>query len=141
MISARNRLNVEITGVKTGSVNSLVSAKTAGGEVLKATVTTESEINLSLKAGANAVFLVKASSIIIQKGDDGLKLSAANQLKSKVLSVKEGAVNADIELQSAGGERLSAIITMESLKNMALRAGDDVTAIIKATQIIVGVKA
>ncbi|MBF0928751.1 MAG: TOBE domain-containing protein, partial [Campylobacter concisus] len=36
--------------------------------------------------------------------------------------------------------KISAIITRESVQNLALKAGDKVTAIIKATQIIVGVK-
>ena len=36
--------------------------------------------------------------------------------------------------------KISAIITRESVHNLALKAGDKVTAIIKATQIIVGVK-
>ena len=50
-ISARNQLNVEITEVRTGAVNSLISAKLAGGEVLKATVTVDSEKGLDLKVG------------------------------------------------------------------------------------------
>ena len=84
------------------------------------------------------VYLFKASSIIVAKGDNGLKLSATNQLKGKVVKVVEGAVNAEVDIQIAGGDKLSAIVTNESAKNLSLKAGDEVTAIIKATQIIVG---
>ena len=139
-ISARNQLNVVITEVKTGAVNSLIVGKTKGGDVLKATVTVDSEKTLDLKAGKEAVFLFKAPNVIISKGENDLRLSAANQLKGKITAVKEGAVNAEISVRSAGGENLSATVTNESVKNLALKKDDEVTAIIKATQIIVGVK-
>ena len=135
-ISARNQLHVVISDVKTGAVNSLITAKTRGGDVLKATVTVDSEKTLDLKAGKEAVFLFKAPNVIISKGENDLRLSAANQLKGKITAVKEGAINA----RTAGGENLSAIVTNGSVKNLALAVGDEVTAIIKATQIIVGVK-
>lgn len=139
-ISARNQLNVVITEVKTGAVNSLIVGKTKGGDVLKATVTVDSETTLDLKAGKEAVFLFKAPNVIISKGENDLRLSATNQIKGKITAVKEGAVNAEISVRSAGGENLSATVTNESVKNLALKKGDEVTAIIKATQIIVGVK-
>ena len=139
-ISARNQLHVVISDVKIGAVNSLITAKTRGGDVLKATVTVDSEKTLALKAGKEAVFLFKAPNVIISKGENDLRLSAANQLKGKITAVKEGAINAEIDVRTAGGENLSAIVTNSSVKNLALAVGDEVTAIIKATQIIVGVK-
>ena len=45
-ISARNQLHVVISDVKIGAVNSLITAKTRGGDVLKATVTVDSEKTL-----------------------------------------------------------------------------------------------
>lgn len=137
-LSARNQLKATISEVKTGAVNSLIVAKLKGGEVVKATVTVDSEKALDLKVGKEVVYIFKASSIIVAKGDDGLKLSATNQLKGKVVSVKEGAVNAEVIIEVAGGDKLCAIITNESENNMALKAGDEVKAIIKASQIIIG---
>jgi len=46
-----------------------------------------------------------------------------------------------VDVEVAGGDKISAIITNESLKGLDLKVGDSVTALIKATQIIVGVKA
>ncbi|WP_169753396.1 TOBE domain-containing protein [Campylobacter mucosalis] len=137
-ISARNQLNVAITEVKTGAVNSLITAKLKGGEILKATVTTDSEKNLGLKAGLEAVFLFKASSVIVSC-DESLKLSATNQIKGVVKSVVDGSVNSEVIID-ANGDEISAIITKESAKKLALKAGDKATAIIKATNIIVGVR-
>ena len=137
-ISARNQLNVEITEVKSGAVNSLIVAKMPGGETLKATVTIDSEKALELKAGKKAVFLFKASSVIVAKNGE-LKLSATNQIKGVVSEVRDGAVNSEIIID-AKGDKISAIITKHSSEHMHLKVGDSVTAIIKATQIIVGVK-
>lgn len=136
--SARNQLQAQIVEVKTGVVNSLIVGKLKGGETVKATVTVDSEKALDLKVGKNVVYLFKASSIIVAKGANELKLSATNQIKGKVAAVKEGAVNAEIDIQIAGGDKLSAIITNESAKNLALKAGDEVVAVIKASQIIIG---
>lgn len=136
--SARNQLQAEIVEVKTGVVNSLIVSKLKGGETVKATVTVDSEKALDLKVGKKVVYLFKASSIIVAKGNNELKLSATNQIKGKVASVKEGAVNAEIAIEIAGGDKLSAIITNESAKNLALKASDEVVAVIKASQIIIG---
>ena len=137
-ISARNQLHVVISEVRTGAVNSLIAGKIAGGEVLKATITVDSEKSLDLKVGKKAIFLFKASSVIVSK-DDSIKLSATNQIKGVVSEIKDGAVNAEVIID-ANGSKISAVITKESVNGMSLKVGDDVTAIIKATQIIVGVK-
>jgi len=137
-ISARNQLNVEVSEVRTGAVNSLIVGKLAGGEVLKATITVDSEKALDLKAGKQAIFLFKASSVIVSKNNH-IKLSATNQINGVVSEIKVGAVNAEVIID-AKGSKISAVITKESVNGMDLKVGDNVTAIIKATQIIVGVK-
>lgn len=111
-ISQKSRL----PKVKTGAVNSLIVAKEKGGESLKTTATTDSEASLSLKVGKKTVFLFKASSIVVAKGDSELKLSATNQIKGKISSLKEGAVNAEVDIDIAGGDKLSAIIANESVE-------------------------
>ena len=108
-LSARNQLNVEISEVRTGAVNSLIAGKLAGGEVLKATITVDSEKALDLKVGKKAIFLFKASSVIVSK-DDSIKLSATNQIKGVVSEIKDGAVNAEVTID-ANGSKISAIIT------------------------------
>ncbi|MDL0089436.1 TOBE domain-containing protein [Campylobacter gastrosuis] len=137
-ISARNQLKVKIADVKTGAVNSLITAKLNGKETLKATITIDSEKNLGIKAGLDAVFLFKASSVLIATNDE-LKLSATNQLNGVVKSVKDGLVNSEIIID-INGDEISAIITKESATRLNLKSGDSVKAIIKATNIIVGVK-
>jgi len=69
-----------------------------------------------------------------------VKLSARNVLTGTVDSVAEGAVNAEVAVRLAGGEKLQAIITENSLKGLHLKAGDKVFAVIKASSVILAVE-
>jgi molybdopterin-binding protein len=64
-----------------------------------------------------------------------MKLSARNQLKGKIVSVNEGAAIANVEVD-VNGLRLVASITVEAARELSLRDGGDVTAVIKASDVI-----
>ena len=66
-----------------------------------------------------------------------MPLSARNQLKGTVKSLKTGAVMAEVVID-AGGQELVAAITVDSVERLSLAEGKDVTAIIKATDVLVG---
>ena len=68
-----------------------------------------------------------------------MKLSARNQLKGKVVSIKEGAVNGIVGIEIAGGQVITATISMDSIKNLGLEVGKEAYAIIKATSVMVGI--
>ncbi len=68
-----------------------------------------------------------------------MKISARNQLKGKVVTIKEGAVNGIVTIDIGGGNVLSATISMDAIKELELKPGADAYAIIKATSIIVGI--
>jgi molybdate transport system regulatory protein len=61
-----------------------------------------------------------------------VKVSARNVFKGSVDAVETGAVNAEVKIVLEGGERLTAVITAESAKTLALSAGKTVIAMIKA---------
>jgi len=67
-----------------------------------------------------------------------MKLSARNVLTGTVASIKKGAVNTEVVLNLKGGPTIAAIITNSSADNLALKAGTEACAIIKASNIIVG---
>jgi molybdopterin-binding protein len=64
-----------------------------------------------------------------------MKLSARNQLSGTVVSVNEGAAIANVELD-VNGQRLVASITVEAARELGLRDGASVTAVIKASDVI-----
>ena len=68
-----------------------------------------------------------------------MNLSARNQLKGKVVSIQEGAVNAIVGIDIGGGNVISATISMAAVKELGLETGKDAYAVIKATSVMVGV--
>ena len=64
-------------------------------------------------------------------------LSARNQFKGTVKSVKVGTVMAEVVVTVGGLEIVSAI-TRASVEHMALKVGDQVTAVIKSTEVLIG---
>ena len=67
-----------------------------------------------------------------------MDLSARNQLNGKVTGVDLGAVMANIKVEVSEPGVLTALITKESAEKLGLKEGDDVTAIIKSTEVIIG---
>lgn len=68
-----------------------------------------------------------------------MKISARNILKGKVVKVVRGAVNAEVTIELPGGTRLVSIITNSSVENLGLTEGKEAYAIIKASNVMVGV--
>jgi molybdate transport system regulatory protein len=66
-----------------------------------------------------------------------VELSARNQLKGEVVRVQSGAIMAEVEVKIEAGNVVAAI-TDGSLKRLNLKAGDHVTVIIKATEVLIG---
>jgi molybdopterin-binding protein len=65
-----------------------------------------------------------------------VKLSARNQLSGTVKSINQGAAIANVVID-VGGQRLVASITVEAAQELGLGEGSQVTAIIKASDVIV----
>ena len=64
-----------------------------------------------------------------------MKISARNQLTGTVRSINEGAAIANVELD-VNGQRLVASITVEAVQELGLSEGSEVTAVIKASDVI-----
>ena len=67
-----------------------------------------------------------------------MQLSARNQLEGKIANVDLGAVMANVKIEISEPGVITAVITKESAEKLGLKEGDDVTAIIKSTEVIVG---
>jgi molybdopterin-binding protein len=66
-----------------------------------------------------------------------MQLSARNQIPARVVSINSGEAIANIELD-AGGVRLVSSITVEAVRQLGLSEGSQVTAVIKASDVMVG---
>ena|ERR1017187_4857068 len=138
-ISARNQLAGTVQEVTKGAVNAEVTLKLQGGETVVAIITNSSADSLGLAKGNAAFAIVKASEVIVGKGIDGAKLSARNVLVGEVVQVQDGAVNSEVEIKLPGGTVIVASITKTSVHALGLKVGESVSAIVKASNVMIGV--
>jgi molybdate transport system regulatory protein len=137
-ISARNVLAGKVEEITKGAVNSQVTLVLDGGASVVSIITNSSVASLGLTVGGAAFAIVKASEVIVGKGLDGAKLSARNVLAGVVTSVLQGAVNSEVEIALTGGTVVVASITKESVDKLELKSGEAVSAIVKASNVMIG---
>jgi molybdopterin-binding protein len=65
-----------------------------------------------------------------------MKLSARNQLRGTVKSVNRGAAIANVEVD-VQGQRVVASITVEAVDSLGISEGDEVVAVIKASDVMI----
>jgi molybdopterin-binding protein len=65
-----------------------------------------------------------------------VQISARNQLKGRVRSVKLGTIMSEVTVD-VGGQEIVAAITRGSAEGLGLREGSEVTVIIKATEVMI----
>ncbi len=66
-----------------------------------------------------------------------MELSARNQLRGTVTHIKAGAVMAEVTVHVNPGD-MTAAITDSSREKLHLKVGDEVSVIIKATEVLIG---
>ena len=135
MISARNQIDATVEAVQEGAVNALVTLKTAQGTLMHASITNGAAQMLGLCPGQKAIAFFKASHVLVATGW-AIAISARNKLEGVVDSVRHGTVNAEISIKLPGGDRIIAVITHEAANNLALKEGEPVVAIIKASDVM-----
>jgi molybdopterin-binding protein len=65
-----------------------------------------------------------------------MPLSARNQIRARITSIRSGEAIANVEMD-AGGVRLVASITVEAVRELGLREGSEVTAVVKASDVMI----
>jgi molybdopterin-binding protein len=68
-----------------------------------------------------------------------MKISARKMLKGKVRQIKPGAINTEVVIELPGGSEIVSIITKESADKLGLAVGKEAYAIIKATNVMIGI--
>jgi molybdate transport system regulatory protein len=130
-ISARNVLSGKVQEITKGAVNAEVKILLDDGELVVSVITNSSVESLGLAVGTPAFAIVKASEVIVGKGLDSVRLSARNVLPGRVTS--------EVEIRLPAGTTIAASITRQSVKALELKPGDVVSAIVKASNVMIGV--
>jgi len=68
-----------------------------------------------------------------------MKLSARNQIAGTIKSVRPGATTTHVTIEVASGIVITASITNEAAEELGLKAGMAATAVVKASDVMVGV--
>ena len=66
-----------------------------------------------------------------------MKVSARNVFKGKITALVDGAVNAEVELTTAGQDKIVAIVTEGSVKSLDLAVGKEAVAYVKAPWVMI----
>ncbi|MDR2623582.1 MAG: TOBE domain-containing protein [Methanobrevibacter sp.] len=69
-----------------------------------------------------------------------MKLSARNVMDGKVSEVELGAVMAKVRIDVSNPGIITALVSKEAVEELNVKKGDDISAIIKSTEIIVAKK-
>ena len=134
-LSARNQFEGTVKNINKGAVNGIVTLDVNGSDV-SATISMSAIKDLDLKVGDTAVAVIKATEVMVGKGE--LKLSARNQFPGEVIAVEEGAVNGIVKIKALGDNVISATISMAAIQELSLEEGAEATAVIKATSVMIG---
>lgn len=67
-----------------------------------------------------------------------MKISARNRLSGRIVAIGQGAVNGTVKVDIGGGHVITASITEEAIDELGLADGDEVTVIVKASDVMIG---
>ena len=101
---------------------------------LNVVITTASCEDMHLSEGDSITVLIKGTDVMLAKSFSGM-ISARNRVGGVVKRIIEGDVVSKVFVESQD-EMLHAIITNTSLKEMDVREGNEITAIVKSTELI-----
>jgi molybdate transport system regulatory protein len=134
-VSARNQISGTIAEIQKGQAMSVVTVAAQGHTIMSA-ITNQAVQELGLRQHDEVVALIKATEGLIAKGDAGaMKISARNKVSGRVTHVERGAAMATVTLD-ARNWTLTTAITRQAADDLRLAPGDQVTALFKATEVL-----
>ena len=139
-VSSRNAFHGKIIAITPSSINDEIAVQLEGGEVIYSQISHSSTVELGLEIGRQATSLVKATEILLLTEDDGWKFSSRNQFTGKIIKLTRGFVNAEVLLETPGGLQINATVTLDGVNRLKLERGRNVTAMFKASNVVIAVK-
>lgn len=135
-LSARNVWLGQIIQIERGVINSVLHIHLKGGDNITSIITDNSVNRLELAQSKEVMAIVKASNVLLGLDIDPEKISARNILTGIISNIVSGAVNDEITIELPGGSTVTSIITSASVKRLELTVGKKISAIIKASDVL-----
>ena len=135
--SSRNMISCDIKEFQLAEYNTKVELSFSEDLVLHAIIPTATFSDMDLEKGKKVFALIQESSIMLATNNPQ-GISARNIFKCNIAALKTDAVSTEVKL-SIGSNTLTSAISNDSLESLEFKIGQEVYAIIKATDIIVSV--
>ncbi|MGI8406109.1 MAG: TOBE domain-containing protein [Thermomicrobiales bacterium] len=68
-----------------------------------------------------------------------MELSARNQIPGTIVAIDVGVVTAEVTVDIGNGLTIVSVITKGSVERLGLTVGDKVAAVLKATDVMIGI--
>ena len=136
-ISARNQISGTVELIEHGKINAEIFIKLKSGYTLVSVITNTAVNNLDLKLGDEVVAIFKSSTVLITT-DITLNISARNKFQGTVDSINQGEINSELIIDIGNGDKIASIITTNSIEKLGIIKGSQVSAIIKASDVMIG---
>jgi molybdate transport system regulatory protein len=139
--SVRNNYEGTIMNVRHGMVNDAVEILLDGCDMrITSMVSSTSSKSMELATGKQVVAIIDEGLVVLVNGNSGVKFASNNNFQGTVLTIKESGVVTEVNLLLKGGKPITAFVATEAARDMGIKTGDTVTALIKATTVFLGVK-
>ena len=136
-ISARNQISGTVELIEHGKINAEIFIKLKSGYTLVSVITNTAANNLNLEIGDEVVAIFKSSTVLITT-DITLNISARNKFQGVIDSVNQDEINTELVIDIGNSEKIASIITSSSFERLKIEIGSQVSAIIKASDVIIG---
>lgn len=136
-LSARNQISGIIENISIGAVNAIVTITPKSGHQIYINISKNSIDDLELKLDDEVVAIFKSNNVLIST-DTSLSLSARNKIAGTIRDLEEGAVNSEISIDIGEKQIITSVITNSAVRELDLKIGDNVTAIIKSSDVMIG---
>jgi molybdate transport system regulatory protein len=111
-----------------------------GGEQILAAVSSPSLDELIIAVGDDAVLMINSADVLLAADSDIKRMSARNRLFGKVMRIQQDIGDSEVIVLLPGGEILAAMVTRQTVQDLALAPGVPVWAVFKAYASILGVR-
>jgi molybdate transport system regulatory protein len=135
-VSARNQIAGKVTNIESGTAMSVITIS-GNEQQLVSAITNEAVKELGLKKDDSVIALIKSTETMLVKGElAGGKISVRNKISGRVAGIQKGNAMASVTID-AGALRLTSAVTRQAIDDLQLANGDAVTALFKATEVLI----
>ncbi len=136
-ISARNQLVGKVDLIQQGKVNSEVYIKLNSGYTMVSVITNDAVRDLKLQCRDEVIAFFKSSCVLVTT-DITLNISARNKFQGTITNMQIGEVNAQLHINIGNDDTIMSVITLNSIRALNIKMGMSVSAIIKASDVMIG---